>query len=272
MVAHALDTGGTRWILRLPRRADVLPRAAAERAALALVSARLPVAVPNWRVHNAELIAYPRLDGEPAAVIDLSAGGYRWRFDPSAPPTPFVESFGATLAALHAIPVDAAAAAGLRVRSPDRIRQELREGALAARELLRIPPSVTARWERWIDDDGYWPTRSRPVHGDLHPAHILVNPDGRVIGLLDWTEAHVADAGMDFTLQYAAMGGEALDALLAAYGSAGGEVYDRMRAHVVESWAGYPITVASFARVTGEEVHRLFAQQLVDGLAGSEVR
>jgi hypothetical protein len=37
-----------------------------------------------------------------------------------------------------------------------------------------------------------------------------------------------------------------------------------MREHVIESWLAYPATIATFARVTGEESHRQLAQHLVD--------
>jgi macrolide phosphotransferase len=267
LVAHGRDGEGTPWIVRAPRRPDVMARAAGERRALALVRPRLPVAVPDWRIATAEIIAYPRLAGEPAAVVDPAAGGYVWRFDPTDPPEAFTSSLAAVLAALHRIDPAEAAAAGLRVRRPDDIRADLAEEMERAREILDIPDVLWARWHRWLADDDYWPRVSTVVHGDLHPPHILVDEAHRVVGLLDWTEAHVADPAMDFTLQFGAMGPKALDALLAGYQQAGGAIGARMREHVVESWLAYPATIASFARVTGEESHRQLAQHLVEASA-----
>lgn len=269
MVAHARDGSGRRWIVRLPRRPDVLPRAEIERAVLRLVGPKLPVAVPEWRYFTPEVIAYPRMEGDPAATIDLNAGGYLFRFDAAHPPRSFVDSLGRALAALHAIPPDEAGDIGLRVRTPYQMRSELAEQMERAGELLTIPDGLWRRWQRWLAEDSYWPASSTLVHGDLHPAHILIDDEHRVIGLLDWTEAHVADPAMDFTLQFAAMGEVALDALLDGYRRAGGTTWPRMREHISESWLAYPVTVAEFARVSGEEAHRAFAQQLVDAGAAS---
>ncbi|HEX6070254.1 MAG TPA: macrolide 2'-phosphotransferase [Longimicrobiaceae bacterium] len=267
LVAHGRDSEGTPWIVRAPRRPDVMARAAGERRALALVRPRLPVAVPDWRIATADIIAYPRLAGEPAAVVDPAAGGYVWRFDPTDPPEAFTSSLAAVLAALHRIDPAEAAAAALRVRSPDDIRVDLAEEMERAREILDIPDVLWARWHRWLADDDYWPHAPAVVHGDLHPPHILVDEAHRVVGLLDWTEAHAADPAMDFTLQFGAMGPKALDALLAGYQQAGGAMGARMGEHVVESWLAYPATIASFARVTGEESHRQLAQHLIDASA-----
>lgn len=267
LVAHAADETGTPWIVRVPRRPDVVERAARERRALELLRARLPVAIPEWRIATGELIAYPRLEGEPAAVVDLSAGGYVWRFDAAEPPGEFVESLGGILAALHAIDPAEAVGAGLRVRQPAEIRRELGEEAERARETLTVPDALLQRWRRWLADESFWPEGPALVHGDLHPPHILVDASARVVGLLDWTEAHVADPAMDFTLQLGTMGERALERLLVAYGGAGGRVWPRMREHVVESWLTYPLTVAGFARVTGDDSHRQLAQYLVDAAA-----
>src|SRR3954469_15086794 len=48
--AFASDEGGTAWVLRIPRRLDVLPRAENEARVLGLVKRRLPVEVPDWWV------------------------------------------------------------------------------------------------------------------------------------------------------------------------------------------------------------------------------
>ena len=210
------------------------------------------------------LIAYPRLSGDPVAVVDLEIGGYRFRFDAADPPAPFAESFGATLAALHAIDPAEAEGAGIRVRPPTRVREELSEQVEGAREILSIPAALLARWRRWLADDAGWPGHVALVHGDLHPPHILVDAADRVTGLLDWSEAHVSDPAMDFTLQLGSMGESALARLLRAYEQAGGRVWPGMYEHIRESWLAYPITIAAFARITGEESHRVLAQSLVD--------
>lgn len=267
LVMHAVDEHGVPWIVRTPRRADVLERAAVERRALDLVGPRLPVAVPDWRVFSPQVIAYPRLGGNPAAVIDMEVGGYVWRFDETAPPDVFLETLASVLATLHGIEHNAAVAAELPVRQPRQVRDTWSEQMDRAREVLDVPAPVCRRWQMWIADDSYWPEHSVLIHGDLHPAHILVDDEGRVTGLLDWTEAQVADAATDFTLQFATMGHQQLSALLERYRIAGGRVWPRMHDHIVETWSAYPVVVAQFALQTGEDGHRQLGQMLVDAIA-----
>jgi macrolide phosphotransferase len=260
--ARALD--GRPWILRSPRRPDVFERAQMEASALALVRPRVPVEIPEWRVFTRELIAYPRLSGEPAALIDLEAGGYVWRFDATQPPEAFLDTLAAGLAALHRIPVDAAVGAGLRVETPPECRQSHARRMETAREVLHIPDPLWRRWQRWLDDAASWPEGSAVIHGDLHPAHILVDQNHRVSGLLDWTETHVGDPAGDFALLYATLGENALDFLLERYEIAQGTRWPRMRDHIVETWRAYPAMLADFGVKSGEEGPLRLAQSLVD--------
>lgn len=110
---QARDRNGMLWILRAPRRPDVLPVAEAENRVLAVVRPRLPVGVPEWRIRDSELIGYPKLPGRPAAVMNVAEQRFDWVFDPEHPPEAFVESLAETLVALHGIDPEAAAGAGL---------------------------------------------------------------------------------------------------------------------------------------------------------------
>jgi macrolide phosphotransferase len=47
LVAHARDEHATPWVVRTPRREDVLERAAREHQVLAMLRLRLAVAVPD---------------------------------------------------------------------------------------------------------------------------------------------------------------------------------------------------------------------------------
>lgn len=72
-------------------------------------------------------------------------------------------------------------------------RAELARAVEATRAELEPPDEVYARWQRWLADDRFWPTQIALVHGDLHPAHMLLGEDGALVGILDWTEARVSD-------------------------------------------------------------------------------
>jgi macrolide phosphotransferase len=267
LVVHAVDERGVRWVVRTPRRDEVLERATLEFRALRLVGARLPVAVPDWRVFTAQAIAYPRLPGEPAAVVDFDAGGYVWRFDPSLAPAAFLETLARAIAALHGVESAAAAEAGLVVLKPREVREEWARRMDRARGTLDVPGPVWRRWQTWIENEGFWPEQTALVHGDLHPGHILVDDQHRVTGLLDWTEARVADPAQDFVLLVATLGHGPFESLLRSYEAAGGRVWPRMAAHIVEAWSAYPAVVADFATETGEDAHRKLAQALVDSTA-----
>src|SRR5688500_17279488 len=69
LVLHARDDNGVPWIVRTPRRPEVLASTRVEARVLRLIRSRLPVAVPDWRVHSRGVIAYPRLAGTPAVTI-----------------------------------------------------------------------------------------------------------------------------------------------------------------------------------------------------------
>ena len=57
-VVFAKDDTGMPWVLRKPRRSDVVERASAEGITLAFLRANLTADVPDWRIHTPELIAY----------------------------------------------------------------------------------------------------------------------------------------------------------------------------------------------------------------------
>jgi macrolide phosphotransferase len=263
VVAHALDQAGTPWVLRSPRRDDVFARAENEHRALGLVKDHLPVAVPDWRIFSHELIAYPRMAGDPAADVDLEAGGYVWRFDESAPPPAFLTTLAHALAALHTVPTSAARASGLAVEEPAHVREQWARRMESARETIDVPQALWARWQGWLAEERGWPTEMALIHGDLHPPHILIDGGHRVVGFLDWTEARVSDPAIDFALLFATLGAETLAALLHLYRSAGAPTWPDMAHHIGESWCAYPAVLADFARASGEPGPRELAQALV---------
>lgn len=97
VVLRAVDADGNRWIVRAPRRAAAARAAVTEARVLRLVAPRLRVAVPEWRVHTPDIIAYPLLSGTPA--VTLGAEGPTWNvIDPASPPGVFLDTTAAALA------------------------------------------------------------------------------------------------------------------------------------------------------------------------------
>jgi macrolide phosphotransferase len=259
-VAFATDQSGIPWVLRMPRRADVEERASYEKRVLDLVSEHLPVAVPEWKVNTAQLIAYPMLPGTPAATIDTEVKQYRWHIDPANLPAAFDDSFSLTLVALHSIDPLKAAYSGIWVTQVDQVRIALQQKMEKVQQVIGVSQALWQKWEEWLGDDSYWPPHTTLVHGDLHAGHILVDANFRVSGLIDWTEAEVGDPAIDFVPYLATFGEVALDTLLVRYEQAGGKVWPRMKEHILQLQGAYAINIALFALQSGLEEYLQMAK------------
>lgn len=216
---------GEQWVFRFPRRAVALAGTEREMALLPKLAPRLPLAVP-----------IPELTGRPA-------GGYPWPFW-GARHLPGRELMTCGLPERRR--VAAAAALGEFLRALHDPRLVGRVGAALPHDPFRRgDPSVRAPLARKLLDRlagrGLWKpaapaaeamaallgkgaqagaSRAEPVvcHGDLHPRHLLVDPDGRACGVIDWGDVCLADPAVDLSVAYSAFNGTARAALLAAYG------------------------------------------------------
>ncbi|MDM5155142.1 macrolide 2'-phosphotransferase [Bacillus sp. DX1.1] len=254
-VVFVNDENEVPWVLRKPRRPDVIERGATEGSILQLVQKYLPVAVPDWKINTPELIAYPRVTGTPAAVIDLEIQNYVWHINNESLSINFIKSLAESLVALHAVDHHAATEYGIEVLQPVEAKQLLVDRMYQIKAQLGVSDELWVRWEKWLADETYWPKHSVFVHGDLHPPHILVDENDKVTGLLDWTEAKVTDPATDFTLYLTIFGEDNLKVLLNEYEKAGGKVWPRMFEHIIELGAAYPVMIGLFALQTKEEGH-----------------
>lgn len=108
-------------------------------------------------------------------------------------------------------------------------------------------------------EDSYWPDVSVLTHGEVYPAHTLVE-DEEVSAVLDWTTAHVGDPAMDFAIHHSAAPPEAFQAAVDEYVRLGGRVWPRFAEHCAEIMAAGAIGYGIFALQTGAEEHRQAAQ------------
>lgn len=221
LVVFAKDLQGEKWVLRKPRRKDVWERAKNEQKVLQAVGQHLPVEVPDWRIFTPGLIAYPLLGGHPIATVDPAGGGYAWRFPQDSLTDEFFDSLAGAIAALHSIEHSEAIQGGVRYKTPQETRESFASNIEEVKQSFTIPAKLYDRWTEWLCTDSYWPDHSVLHHGDLHPPHIIVDDHQRVTGLIDWTEAEIADPGKDFVILYALFGREGLRDLLARYEIAG---------------------------------------------------
>ncbi|MRG93080.1 macrolide 2'-phosphotransferase [Polyangium spumosum] len=267
LVVHAHDEEGTPWVVRTPRRPSVVESARVEARVLRLVRAHLPVAVPDWRVFTDQVIAYPRLGNVPAVSMDPTAGVVWNRIDPAAPRATFIDSFADALAALQKVSASEIAEAGIPRKSIDDSRAEIARAMEDTRALLAPPDVVWARWQRWLANDAIWPHHLALVHGDLHPGHLLLDEDGRVTGILDWTEAHLGDPSIDLALFVGAFGEAALDACITRFEARGGTTWPGLADHAAERWAAFPALGAKWGLSNGNEGVIAFARTMLETIA-----
>ena len=253
LVAFARDSDGIDWVLRIPRRADVADKASLEGKILALVRRHLPVAVPEWRVFSPELIAYPLLPGTPGLTMDPTTDEPIWHVDRSS--ALFARSFGEALAALHGIDHEEARSSGLLVLTPSEVRSRYLEDMTTVRSQIGVADELWNRWQSWLDDDSIWPGFSTVIHGDLYAAHVLIDENNRATGILDWTEAKVADPATDFMFHLMGFGEDGFDRLVDAYTAAGGRVWPRLKEHCEEMLSAFSVNYALYAMLTGNEEH-----------------
>ncbi|MBD2099957.1 macrolide 2'-phosphotransferase [Leptolyngbya sp. FACHB-261] len=268
-VVLATDADGERWILRLPRREDVLPSVDKEKRTLKLIAPLLSVEVPRWTVCTDELIAYRALNGVPTGTIDSEAKAYVWEIDAANPPDQFHESLAKGIASLHQVSIVEAQAIGLPVETPEQARAAMKQKVDAVKNEFGVGEQLWNRWQSWLQKDEVWPKETVLTHGDLHAGHILIDAQVRVTGFIDWTEAAVTDPACDFVAHYRTSGENALNKLISAYAKAGGCVWPKMAEHVIELAASYPIAIAEFALKSGLDEYKQMARQLL-GVSDSE--
>lgn len=262
-VVFAEDIDGVNWILRIPRRDDVLPRTVTEQNALSLIREFVSFEIPNWEVYEKDLIAYKALNGVPAGKFTTEIQDYVWGNSKKEVPEQFHESLAKVLAELHQVPKQRAEGAGLPVEEASDLKFIMNKRMHHVKEMFGVEQSLWNRWQAWIANEEMWPNETGLIHGDLHPGHTLVNEETMVTGLIDWTEAKIADVSNDFVFYYIAFGEKGLNSLIDYYHKAGGKTWPLMKEHVVEHVAAYPIEIAEFAIASGTEEHEQMAKKLL---------
>ncbi|AZN31181.1 aminoglycoside phosphotransferase [Flaviflexus salsibiostraticola] len=251
---------GQGWVLRIPRRPGLHAPSMVERRVLELVAPALSVPVPDWRIHTPELIAYPLLPGSPGLTIE--SGEPIFHIDIAS--LVYAESMGDLLYELHAVNTDHAATTGVPVRSPEEVRAHWATTIEQVAGDFTIADALIDRWRAWLDDDSYWPGQSVLTHGEIYPAHTLIDGE-RITAVLDWTTAEVGDPARDFAIYHSIAPPAAFRAMADRYVTRGGEVWPRLEEHCIELMSTAPLSYALYALQTGDPDHRAAAQA---GLAG----
>lgn len=162
------------WVLRIPRRPEVVRALETEAALLPALAPALPVRVPAFEHVSSEppFVLYRLIEGEP--LRDEEA-------------RPFLE-------ALHRFD-----ATGLPVPREDWLESYRRQAAEFRRVVLPLlDVDERPRGEALLGEVetlvGFEPAL---VHGDLGAEHLRCR-DGRLVGVIDWGDARVGDPAVDY--------------------------------------------------------------------------
>ena len=220
---------GDELVARLPRRALGAQIILNEQRWLPGLAPRLPLPVPYPERTGVPGCGYPYcwsvvryLPGVPAAQTSS--------FDPGGA----AAAVGGFLGVLHVpAPADAPAnpfrgvplaeragtfAANLALLNRDQVDREA---------VLRVQDAALAA--PGYDGPPVW------LHGDLHPANILVD-DGQVSGVIDFGDITAGDPASDLSVAWMLLPPDRHDSFWSAYQTAGGRVGDALRARA-RGWA-----------------------------------
>lgn len=260
LVAFATAKDGKAWVLRIPRRPDASVKIADEARILKLVKGRLSVSVPDWRIRSRTLVAYPALPGYPGLTVE--DGEAAWHFDRES--TAYCRSLGRLIAQLHRIDAEAAQAARIPTLTPAEVREEWRTNLAKVGAEFSIAGRLLERWNAWLDEDSYWPDFTVFTHGELYPAHLLLDDDAEIRSVLDWTTAKVGDPAVDFMFHHSMSTPEAFELTVRTYLDEGGRVPGRLAEQCAEIMAAGPIGYGAYALETGDPDHWAAAAAQLD--------
>lgn len=125
-------------------------------------------------------------------------------------------SLGRAIGSLHRVDTRNLDNAGMPVYTAQHIRQRHRATVKAAHATGKLPARLLTRWEKILDRDQLWNFQPTSVHGDLEPTSFLVVGNA-VMGMRDFSRAHVGDPAQDLAWVLATASNEFFDRLLQSY-------------------------------------------------------
>lgn len=212
---HSAWWVGTRYVLRLAPDREAAARMRRELRLRDLMRPHLPVTVPAGVAHG------EWAPGLTCALDVVIPGGTAEEHDVSAVGE---ADLAGLLTGLREVPVRQAETLGVP-RIPPRSLEALRRMAVPAAERLAVADEFDPAPLLHFTSPGAVQLAAQPgtavlVHHDLKGEHLVVSADGRVRGVLDWTDAAVGDPAEDIAGLALAVGSGAAvrAATLAGYG------------------------------------------------------
>ena len=205
------DTDGIQYLVREARNAKGNLQLATETQCIRAVKSAgtLPFRVPNL-VSDSTTV-----DGLTLQILEFVYGS-TVQLDSLRSNDPELRNVGLAIAAIHGLSIDKIRQSGV----PEFSASEVRENRLAeldrAAATGRIPAALLQRWEAALEDLDLFRFKPTVVHGDVSTGSIL-ELDGEVSGVVNWSNLHIGDPAEDFITFGANVDQEPLDAVKFAY-------------------------------------------------------
>lgn len=219
-------------VFRFPRRRFFSPLLEIEAEVLPRLAPHLPLPVssPTHAARGDEAFpflfaGYPVLPG--ATACRLSWTDAR-REACAAPLARFLKALHGISVTDHDLdhgPVDPMDKANLPKRT--RLVRE-RLAGLSGRGGRLDLPGVVAEMEALQQTPG-WDRRPRWVHGDFYLRHLIVGPDYRLRGVIDWGDVHLGDPALDLSIAFTFLPPTARETFRREYGEIDPATWDRAR-------------------------------------------
>jgi aminoglycoside phosphotransferase (APT) family kinase protein len=200
-------------VIREPRTERARTKLVVERAVREAVAPVFPALVAAVVACDlpAPLFAYRWVDGTPVV----------------APPKPHVvEVLANFVRTLHAMP------ASMTIDpAPETVVRRF-QAIVRERYLPKLSAAERAPYEAAASADVPGTTTACPQHGDLAARNLLVDDDGQLVAILDWSDSVISDPAIDFGAIAQWGGADLLDEMLARTGRANDHAL-RERARIV---------------------------------------
>lgn len=252
-VAFVREATGQNWVLRIPRRNDMIEQIQNESRILNLAKRNLSINVPEWKIVSERLIAYPLLKDSPVLTFDAVTHEVFWNIDRNS--VTYVQSLAKSMAELHAVAAEDVKKSNLKIMTPDELRPEIANHIQLVKSEIGISETLESRYRRWLDNDLLWPEFTCFIHGDLYAGHILTSKEGKISGIIDWSTAHMGDPALDFSGHVSVFGEDSLKLLITEYAKQGGRIWDRLYEQSIERAAAAPLAYGAFALECNDDGH-----------------
>jgi aminoglycoside phosphotransferase (APT) family kinase protein len=177
------------WVVRAPRTAAAGARLEQETTLLDILTSWLPFALP-------QVAGTATLRTGGRAVVHRQLPGQAMNPGQLADEEGLARALGQAVAAIHDLPPRLIEEVGLPVYGAEEYRFRRLAEVDRAAATGKVPTRLLGRWEQAVEEIGAWRFVPCCVHGDLGLESVLVDGQ-KVVGILDWSEARVADPADD---------------------------------------------------------------------------